>query len=100
LQEPTQTTKYSFVRYIPNIAKFNVQDAPELFGKHDNYLKEIKKTGNVIAEGIFGDSEGGILIMKGELDAAVVERDPAVQDGLLQFDIKKLWIANGSLGEK
>jgi len=100
LQEPTQTTKYSFVRYIPNIAKFNVQDAPELFGKHDNYLKEIKKTGNVIAEGIFGDHEGGILVMKGEIQAEVIENDPAVREGLLDVDRKQLYIAKGTFCEK
>lgn len=100
LKEPYEMTSYQFIRYTPNIAKFNIQEVPELFVKHDDYLKEIKHTGNAIAEGIFGDTEGGILIMKGELDAAVIEADPAVKEGLLQFEIKKLWIAKGAFGEK
>lgn len=100
LKEPYEMVSYQFIRYTPNIAKFNIQEVPELFVKHDDYLKEIKRTGNAIMEGIFGDTEGGVLVMKGDLDSAVIERDPAVQQGLLQFEIKKLWIAKGAFGEK
>jgi uncharacterized protein YciI len=100
LKEPYEMVSYQFIRYTPNIAKFNIQEVPELFVKHDDYLKEFKRTGNVIMEGIFGDTEGGVLVMKGDLDSAVIERDPAVQQGLLQFEIKKLWIAKGAFGEK
>lgn len=100
LKEPYEMVSYQFIRYTPNIAKFNIQEVPELFVKHDDYLKEIKRTGNAIMEGIFSDTEGGVLVMKGDLDSAVIERDPAVQQGLLQFEIKKLWIAKGAFGEK
>ena len=100
LKEPYEMVSYQFIRYTPNIAKFNIQEVPELFVKHDDYLKEIKRTGNAIMEGIFGDTEGGVLVMKGDLDSAVIERDPAVQQGLLQFEITKLWIAKGALGER
>ena len=68
--------------------------------KHDEYLKTIEKSGNVIAEGIFGDREGGILIMKGDLQKEVIEFDPAVQEGLLELDFKQLYIARGSFCEK
>jgi uncharacterized protein YciI len=100
LKEPYEMVSYQFIRYTPNIAKFNIQEVPELFVKHDDYLKEIKRTGNAIMEGIFGDTEGGVLVMKGDLDSAVIERDPVVQQGLLQFEIKKLWIAKGAFGER
>ena len=100
VKEPIQMTMYSFVRYVPNIAKFNVQDAPELFGKHDDYLKEIKKTGNVLAEGTFGENEGGILVMKGEIQSEVIENDPAVREGLLELNRKQLYIAKGAFCEK
>jgi uncharacterized protein YciI len=99
-KEPYEMTMYSFVRYVPNIAKFNVQDAPELFGKHDDYLKTIKKTGNVIAEGTFGENEGGILIMKGEIQEEVIENDPAVREGLLELNRKQLYTAKGAFCEK
>lgn len=98
--EQYEMVTYHFVRYIPNIAKFNIQDAPRTFKKHDDYLKEIIKTGNVVTEASFGDEEGGILIMKGDLDKAVIESDPAVREGLLQLEFQKLWIAKGGLCEK
>ena len=100
VKEPYEMTMYSFVRYIPNIAKFNVQVAPETFGRHDEYLKEIKKTGNVIAEGTFGESEGGILIMKGKVQSEVIDNDPAAREGLLETWVKDLYVAKGSFCEK
>jgi len=99
-QEPIEMTNYQFVRFVPYIAKFNINDVPELLKKHDDYLKEIQKTGNVVAEGVFGDTEGGILIIKGELNRAVIESDPAVHDGLLEIEIKKWFVARGAFGEK
>jgi uncharacterized protein YciI len=98
--EPYQMVMYQFIRYIPNIAKFNIQEAPEMFKKHDDYLKGIVKTGNVIAEGIFGDSEGGLLVVKGDIQREVIETDPAVREGLLELEIKELWIAKGAFCEK
>jgi uncharacterized protein YciI len=100
VKEPYEMTMYSFVQYIPNIAKFNVQEAPEIFGRHDDYLKEIKKTGNVIAEGTFGENEGGILIMKGKVQPEVFESDPAVREGLLELSFKELYIAKGAFCER
>lgn len=100
VSEPYEMVTYQFIRFIPNIAKFNIQDAPRTLRKHDDYLKEIVKTGNVVTEATFGDDEGGILVLKGDLDQTVIETDPAVREGLLQFEIKKLWIAKGGLCEK
>ncbi|MBN8576301.1 MAG: hypothetical protein J0L66_05130 [Cytophagales bacterium] len=98
--EPYEMTSYHFVRYIPNIAKFNIQDTPRIFKKHDDYLKEIIKTGNVITEATFGGDEGGILVMKGTLDNSVIETDPAVREGLLLLEFQTLWIARGGLCER
>ncbi len=100
VNEPIEMTSYQFVRFVPYIAKFNINEVPELFNKHDNYLKEIKQTGNVVAEGIFGNSEGGVLVMRGELNRAVIEADPAVNAGLLEIEIKKWYCAKGAFGEK
>ncbi|MCZ8216759.1 MAG: hypothetical protein O9262_10995, partial [Cyclobacteriaceae bacterium] len=66
---------------------------------HEQFMKDLNKTGNVIAEATFGDSEGSILIMKGELDQRVVESSPAVKELLFEIDVKKLWIAKGSFCE-
>ncbi|MBI1770183.1 MAG: hypothetical protein HYR67_17580 [Bacteroidetes bacterium] len=99
VSEPIQMTTYQFIRFSSYIAKFNVNDVPELMKKHDDYLAEIKKSGNIVAEGIFNDTDGGILIINGDLDKKVIESDPAVREGLLDFDIKKWFVAKGAFGE-
>jgi len=100
VSEPYQMVTYQFIRYTSNLTKFTIGDAPVTFKKHDEYLKKIESTGNVIAEGIFGDREGGILVMKGDLQKEVIEFDPAVQEQLLELDFKQLWIAKGAFCEK
>ncbi|GHM99715.1 hypothetical protein WSM22_12050 [Cytophagales bacterium WSM2-2] len=100
VKEPFEMTSYQFVTFTSYVAKFNVNDLPQLVKKHDEYLKEIMKSGNVIAEGIFGDYDGGILIMKGDLDPKVIENDPAVREGFLEIEIKKWYVAKGAFGEK
>ncbi len=100
VSEPYQMTNYQFVRYNPYIAKFNINDVPELFKKHDDYLKEIKKEGDVVCEGTFGNTEGGILLLKKGIPLTTLEADPAVHEGLLEIDLKKLYIAKGAFGEK
>lgn len=99
VKEPIEMTSYQFVRFKPYIAKFNISELPELFHKHDDYLKEIQKTGNVITQGTFGDTEGGILVMKGDVNRNVIESDPAVREGLLEIEIKKWYVAKGAFGE-
>lgn len=90
---------YTFIRYTSTITKFNVQKSGETFKKHDDYLKQIVKTGNVITEGIFPPRDGGILIMKGDVDPAIIEQDPSLSEALLSVDMKKLWVGKGSFCE-
>lgn len=90
---------YTFIRYIATITKFNVQKAGETFKKHDDYLKKIVKTGNVITEGIFPNRDGGILIMKGDVDKALIEADPSMADAVFSIEFKTLWVAKGSFCE-
>ena len=97
--EPYQMVNYEFIRYTANLTKYNVQSAPETAQKHDEYLKKIAQTGNVVAEGIFGE-DGGILIMKGALQKEVIEADPSLTEGLYQIEFKKLFIAKGAFCEK
>ena len=97
---PYEMVSYHFIRFTLDLTKFNVQLAPETLNKHDLYLKKLTETGNVVAVASFGKQEGGILIMKGELDTRVPEASPAVQEQLLQPSIKKLWIAKGAFCEK
>ena len=73
--------------------------AAETSMKRYDYLKKIAQTGNVVAEGTFGE-DGGILIIQGELQKEVIEADPSVSEGLYQIDYKKLYVAKGAFCEK
>jgi uncharacterized protein YciI len=98
-KEPYQMVTYNFVRFKAVVTKSTAPDYPEIFAKHDEFLKQIKATGNVLVEGIFGDHEGGIMIIRGDLQQAVIEHDPGVQEGLFALDIRTLWIAKGAFCE-
>lgn len=97
--EETEMVFYTFIRYESHITKFNVQQAPEWFLKHDQYIKNIIKTGNTISEGVFDNSDGSTLIMKGQVDPEVILSDPAVKNGILKPVIKTLWVGKGSFCE-
>jgi uncharacterized protein YciI len=91
---------YSFVRFDAVVSKFTASNQGNLLAEHDNYLRQIIKTGNVVTEAVFGETDGGILIVKGEIDPALVQGDPAVRDGLIEPQMKKLYIARGSFCEE
>lgn len=99
-KEPYEMVLYSFVRFNAVVSKFNAATYPNIIRQHNDYLKQIAKTGNVIIEGIFGDHEGGIMIMKGEVGRELFESDPGVQEGLIDIEPKKLYIAKGSFCEQ
>ena len=90
---------YDFIRYTINFTKYNIKEAAENAEKHDDYLKKIAATGNVVAEGTLGE-DGGILIIQGELQKGVIEGDPSLVQGLYLIDYKKLYVAKGAFCEK
>lgn len=98
--EPYQMVTYVFLRYDAIVSKFNASIYPEIMNKHNEYVKQLASGGNVITAGIFGEHDGGIVIMKGEVAQEVIDADPGVQEGLLQVSQKKLWIAKGSFCEE
>lgn len=98
--ENYEMTSYSFVRFTAQVTKSTTGNYPDILRQHESYIHEkFSKSGNVITEGIFGN-DGGILILKEEAQKEIFENDPGVQEALLQFDIRKLWIARGSFCEK
>ena len=100
VSEPYQMVSYQFIRFTPNVTKYNINQLPEIFRKHHEYLKSLRSSADVITEAIFGDADGGIFVINGELSREVIEKDPAVLDGSLDVDVKKLWIAQGAFCEK
>ncbi|MGC3948312.1 MAG: YciI family protein [Chryseolinea sp.] len=99
VQEPYEMVTYSFVRFKVDITKSTINSA-NIFFSHDEYLKELKTKLTVIAEGTFGDRDGGVLILKEEPSIQLLESDPGVQQGMLELDLRKLWIAKGAFCEK
>jgi hypothetical protein len=91
---------YKLVRFEKNVTKANARDYPKLFFAHDEFIKKLSTQSTMITEATFGDLEGGLIVVSGELDSEVIASDPAVQAGLLVPEIKSLWIARGSFCER
>jgi uncharacterized protein YciI len=100
VSEPYEMTMYSFVRFTATISKFTASTYPQIIYRHDEYIKQLNATGDVIAEGTFGEHDGGILIMKGSVTNELFEKDPGVQEALMELSIRSLYIAKGSFCEK
>lgn len=100
VSEPYQMVTYQFIRYTPNVTKDNITQQPDLFKKHHDYLKTMGNSASVITEATFGEEEGGIFVVNGGITSEVIQSDPAVQQGFLVAEIKKLWIAKGAFCEK
>jgi uncharacterized protein YciI len=90
---------YNFVRFVPNLTKFNIQKESDLTKAHHEYLKELSTTGNVIAAGSLAGRAGTILVINGDLQRDVIEADPGVRGTLLETEFKSLYIAKGSFCE-
>lgn len=98
-KEPYQMVSYQFIRYSLSVAKLSQKQQSRLLKKHTDYLKVQRSNTNVLTEALFDKEQGGILIVNGELTNAVIGNDPAVREGLLTTEIKKLWIAKGAFCE-
>jgi uncharacterized protein YciI len=98
--ENYEMTNYHFIRFTAQVTKSTTRNYPDILRRHEAYIQEkFSKTGSVVTEGVFGN-DGGILVLRGDLQKEIFDEDPGVQEALLQVDIKKLWIAKGSFCEK
>ncbi len=88
--------KYTFIRYVPHLTKFNIQQSPLLFKEHDDYMVKVRAAHEVITEGIFVPHDGGVLIISDEPDKALIMNDPTVMEGMLYPEFKSIWLAEGS----
>lgn len=98
--EPYEMVTYHFIHFRPNVMKFNVGDGDQTVKKQAEFIRTLAKTGNVITHGLFGGLDGGIVVMKGELQQEVILQDPTVTAGLYEPEFRKLWIAKGAFCEK
>lgn len=93
--EPYEMVSYNFIRF-----KTTKSGTTPIYSQHDIHLQQLEQQGNIVTEATFGEFNGGILVMKGDLNKEYLESDPAVREGTLTMDIKKLWIAKGAFCEK
>ncbi len=100
VNEPYKMVTYQFIRYTPYISKDNITQLPEIFRKHHEYLKAQRNSFNIVTEAVFGEVDGGILVVNGEVPIQVIESDPGITIGLLEAEIKNLWIAQGAFCEQ
>jgi len=98
--EKYEMTLYTFIRFNLSAEKSTTLNYSETMEKHNNFTREIIKGGKVITEAGFGANGGGILVFNGEIDSSILESDPGVREGLLETQVKKLYIAKGSFCEK
>jgi hypothetical protein len=91
---------YTFVRFSAVVDKFTAGNYPNIIRQHEAFVKQAMDPQQIVTEAIFGPNEGGIMVMKGELPADAFIHDPGVQQGLLDVQIKKLYIAKSSFCEK
>ncbi len=99
VKAPYEMVNYTFVRFDATVSKFTAGTYPTIMKKHDDYLRQIIATGNVVSEGVFGEHDGGIVVMKGDVQPALFEQDPGVDESLISVTTKKLYIAKGSFCE-
>jgi uncharacterized protein YciI len=98
--EPVEMVLYTFVRFTAVVQKYNASNYPILIRQHEAYMKHVVDPSEVVTEAIFGPNEGGILILRSELPADAFLNDPGVQQGLLDVQIKKLYVAKTSFCEE
>jgi uncharacterized protein YciI len=91
---------YTFIRYHVLVAKYTAAEYPEIIRKHNTYLADIATGNDVITEASFGDRDGGLMILTGEPAPDLFSNDPGIQEGLIEPQVKKLYIAKGSFCEK
>lgn len=90
---------YTFVRFSAIVEKFTASTYPTLIQQHDAYVERTVDPSYIVSEAVFGPNEGGVLILRSELPPDAFANDPGVQQGLIQVDVKKLYIAKGNFCE-
>lgn len=99
-KEPYEMVFYTLIRFKPNVTKFNVQQAPEIMKRHDDFLKSLRASFVVLAQGNFGADDGGVMVLDASINASLFEKNPAIQEGFMEMELLRLYIAKGSFCEK
>lgn len=100
VSEPLEMVSYTFVRFTAIVQKYNASNYPMIIRQHEAFMKKVVDPSDIVTEAIFGPNEGGILIVRSDLPSDAFSIDPGVQQGLLDVQMKKLYIARSSFCEK
>lgn len=92
-------TSYTFVRYSPSK---DSKRPPEFdaSGAHPAYINTAMPKDSVVAEGVFSDGSGSILVVRGEWDQAVFLKEPAVEAKTMDALVRRIYIAKGAFCER
>jgi uncharacterized protein YciI len=91
-------TSYTFVRYSRSGSAMKAS-VPEESNEHLEYINTALPKDSVVAEGVFSDGSGSVLVLRGEWDEAVFLREVAVQKKTLEVSLKRIYIAKGAFCE-
>lgn len=92
-------TSYTFVRYSPSQASKKTS-AFDASGTHLEYIRTAVPMDSVVAEGVFSDGSGSILVLRGEWDQAVFLKEPAVESKTIDAVMRRIYIAMGAFCER
>ena len=92
--EPYEMVSYGFVRFYVLSS-----EGEKAMKEHEQLIGAELEKGNVVTSGAFEPS-GQILVLKSEAMEKFIGSDPAVAQGFLKAEQKKLWIAKGSFCER
>ena len=68
----------------------------EVVEQHVSYLRHLDEQGNLLLAGPFGDSKGGIVIVKAENEKMaheIAQADPFITEGYEEFELHEIEIA-------
>lgn len=94
---PYEMVAYQFIRLVKRTT--GGANADVTLKDHEAFLLALKENKNVVTEGSFEPS-GNIIILKEDPSDNWFKSDPAIKEGLISLDRKKLWIAKGSFCEQ
>lgn len=92
--EKYEMITYTFIRY-----RQKRNNGPAILN-HENHLETLIKSDNIISRGVFEQPGEEMLVLKDSVDLVKLQSDPAIEDGTLELELKKLFIAKGSFCEQ
>ena len=100
--ENYEMVTYQFVRYTPTnqIANYKANANSENIAALSELIQQLKESDELLMAGLFGNSEGGVLVVKDKEGIEQVKSSTMHSTGCFDFDFKELWIAKGSFCEE